>query len=380
MLHEPDNTPGNDDLKRLNEELAGTAFELASFKYALDEAAIIAITDTKGTITYVNRKFCEISGYSSEELIGQNHRIINSGYHPVTFFQEMYRTIAKGNVWKAQIRNRSKQGNIYWVHTTIVPLKNREGRVTRYLAIRFDITEQKKIEEQLRRTMTELKRSNEELEQFAYIASHDLQEPLRMISSYVQLLQKRLGDKLEHPAPEYISFILEGTGRMQELIHDLLSVSRITTRTQPFVSVDCSEILNSVLSDLKVMITETGARINSGKLPVITADPSQMRQLFQNLISNSIKFRGTSVPEISISAVRKNSEWEFSFSDNGIGIDPGQTERIFVIFQRLHTREEYPGTGIGLAVCKRIVEHHGGSISVESEKGKGTRFYFTIPV
>lgn len=380
MFHEPDNTPGNDDLKRLNEELAGTAFELASFKYALDEAAIIAITDTKGTITYVNRKFCEISGYSSEELIGQNHRIINSGYHPVTFFQEMYHTIAKGNVWKAQIRNRSKQGNIYWVHTTIVPLKNREGRVTRYLAIRFDITEQKKIEEQLRRTMTELKRSNEELEQFAYIASHDLQEPLRMISSYVQLLQKRLGDKLEHPAPEYISFILEGTGRMQELIHDLLSVSRITTRTQPFVSVDCSEILNSVLSDLKVMITETGARINSGKLPVITADPSQMRQLFQNLISNSIKFRGTSVPEISISAVRKNSEWEFSFSDNGIGIDPRQTERIFVIFQRLHTREEYPGTGIGLAVCKRIVEHHGGSISVESEKGKGTRFYFTIPV
>ncbi|MGE5365235.1 MAG: sensor histidine kinase [Bacteroidota bacterium] len=380
MFHKPDNDPGNDDLKRLNEELAGTAFELASFKYALDEAAIIAITDTKGTITYVNRKFCEISGYSSEELIGQNHRIINSGYHPVSFFQEMYRTIAKGNVWKAQIRNRSKEGHFYWVHTTIVPLKNREGRVTRYLAIRFDITEQKKNEEQLRRTMTELKTSNEELEQFAYIASHDLQEPLRMISSYVQLLQKRLGDKLDHPAPEYISFILEGTSRMQELIHDLLSVSRITTRKQPFVSVDCNEILNSVLSDLKIMIAETGARISSENLPVITADPSQMRQLFQNLISNSIKFRGTSAPEINISAVRKNGEWEFSFSDNGIGIDPGQTERIFVIFQRLHTREEYPGTGIGLAVCKRIVENHGGSISVESEKGKGTRFYFTIPV
>lgn len=226
---------------------------------------------------------------------------------------------------------------------------------------------------------SELERSNEELEQFAYIASHDLQEPLRMISSYTQLLAKRYKDKLDEDATEFINYAVDGANRMQVLINDLLSYSRVGTKGDEFSHVDLNGVLEAVKANLKGVIEESGAVIKYSKLPTVRADKSQMTQLFQNLIGNAIKFRREGVKaEIEISAKKEGNLFRFVVKDNGIGIDKKYLDRIFVIFQRLHTKEEFPGTGIGLAICKKIVERHGGEISVESAEGKGSDFIFTL--
>lgn len=370
-----DNLTGFNELK---ESLSDTSYELVSLKFALDEAAIVAITDIKGTITYINKKFCEISKYSPEELIGQNHRIINSGFHPKEFFRDMYRTIANGRVWKGQIKNRAKDGSFYWVDTTIVPLTNREGKLSKYLAIRFDITAQKRIEEELVKALLDVEQSNSELEQFAYIASHDLQEPLRMIGSYSQLLTRRYEGKLDAKADQYINYITEGVQRMQTLIKDLLHYSRTATSKEDMQPVDLNIVMTEVLTDLKVAIETSHADIKVSPLPSLKANHTQVRQLFQNLIGNAIKFRGDESPVIEVSVQEESEVWQFSIKDNGIGIDPEFSEKIFMLFQRLNDREKYPGTGIGLAVCKKIVERHGGKIWIESEAGKGTTFFFTM--
>ncbi|NJM90468.1 MAG: GAF domain-containing protein [Hydrococcus sp. RU_2_2] len=242
------------------------------------------------------------------------------------------------------------------------------------------------------RQREELARSNAELQQFAYVASHDLQEPLRMVTSYLQLLEKRYQGKLDSTANEFIAFAVDGANRMRTLINDLLSYSRVSTRGQPFESVDAKASLEVAIANLKIAINETGAVVKYDSLPQIMADASQLTQLFQNLIANAIKFRRENVPpQIEIGAARSekenlarspkknSSEWLFWVRDNGIGIEPQYGDRIFVIFQRLHGRGKYPGTGIGLSICKKIVERHGGSIWVESEFGKGSTFHFTIP-
>ena len=228
--------------------------------------------------------------------------------------------------------------------------------------------------------LEELARSNEELEQFAYVSSHDLQEPLRMITSYLQLLQRKYQGNLDDKADKYIHFAVDGASRMQNLINDLLEFSRVTTRAREPETMDCEFILNQVLSNLKLVIKENNATISHGPLPEVMADSTQLAQVFQNLIINGIKFHGEEAPKIHISAEKKANEWVFSVQDNGIGIDPQYSERIFEVFKRLHNREEYPGTGIGLAICKKIVERHGGRIWVESELGKGSTFYFTLPI
>ncbi len=232
--------------------------------------------------------------------------------------------------------------------------------------------------EHLATAVESLKRSNQELEQFAYVASHDLQEPLRMISSFSQLLAQEYRGKLDGEADEYIHYVVDGANRMQSLIQDLLSYSRVDSRGKPFEEVDLNYILGAVHSSLQLQIQETAAVIGISPLPTIISDSLQMTQLFQNLLSNSLKFRGNVLPLIQVSACDEVDFWHFTVSDNGIGIEAQYFERIFKIFQRLHTRAEYPGTGIGLAVCKRIVERHGGRIWVESEPGKGTAFHFTI--
>jgi len=225
----------------------------------------------------------------------------------------------------------------------------------------------------------ELERSNSELQHFAYIASHDLQEPLRMVASYMQLLSRRYKGKLDADADEFIGFAVDGALRMQALINALLSYSRVGTQGREFQPTDCEKVLDGTLAGLKKAIEESGAEITRGPMPTITADAAQIGQLFQNLVGNALKFRDHRRPVVRIAAVHQEKQWLFSVGDNGVGFDAKDAERIFVMFQRLHSKDEYPGTGIGLAVCKKIVERHGGRIWVESAPGEGSTFYFTLP-
>jgi PAS domain S-box-containing protein len=634
--------------------------QLADHKFALDQHAIVATTDVQGTITYVNDKFCAISKYSKEELIDQNHRILNSGHHAKEFFQQMYHTIANGQVWRGEICNRAKDGSIYWVDTTIVPFAGEDGKPLQYVAIRADvterrrasdalvvqaeelacsrqaletqkimlqsearyrglleaapdamvvvnsrgeivllnvqaekqfgysrdeligqmiknivpegfaerlvadgtrsaageqgqqigtgielsgrrqdgsefpieimlsplqsaegilvtaairdisvrkdaekrlvqmarelslkhqlldsvvegttdpiyvrdlenrftlsnsacsrlfgrsvdqmvgktmremlpgdsyydvatsdqevmcsgetrtveetaeidgiirtflttkgpyrdadqktigtigigrdITERKKSEEHLVKTVRELKRSNDELQQFAYVASHDLQEPLRMVASYTQLLGRRYEGRLDHDADEFIAFAVDGCNRMQGLIHDLLAYSRAGTNGKALRKISTEAALQEALTSLQGTIEQSGAVVTHDSLPAIKTDETQLTQVFQNLIGNAIKYHGAAAPLVHVSASKTiANEWVFSVGDNGLGIEAQYFERIFILFQRLHGRGEFEGTGIGLAICKKIVERLGGKIWVESRPGQGSTFYFALP-
>lgn len=249
-----------------------------------------------------------------------------------------------------------------------------------YFITMFDnITERKKASQAIERAVKELERSNKELEQFAYIASHDLQEPIRMVMLYTQMLKDRYSEIFDNEAQIYLNFLEEGSVRMYNLINDMLEYSRITAKGIAYEQIDCNEIVKEVINDLKYTIEREKATIVYDNLPSIVCNKTQIRQLFQNIISNAIKFRNENPPLIDIKCESNNGNWLFSISDNGIGIDSKHFERIFVIFQRLHTRDKYPGTGIGLAICKKIIDRHGGHIYVKSEKGKGSVFYFTIP-
>lgn len=235
--------------------------------------------------------------------------------------------------------------------------------------------------EELLKVTENLRRSNQELERFAYVASHDLQEPLRMVMSFAQLLEKQYKGQLGDDADEYIGFMIEGAKRMSELINDLLDYSRVTSRKKPFAPVDMQEVVATVSANLAVRIKERKAGVIAGPLPTVRADRTQAVQLVQNLVSNAIKFCPPDrTPDIRISSDLAGDEWRFLVTDNGIGIEPRYKDKIFEIFQRLHTREQYPGTGIGLAICRRIVERHGGRIWVDSKEGEGSTFHFTIPV
>jgi len=231
----------------------------------------------------------------------------------------------------------------------------------------------------LQKLTSDLERSNKELEEFAYVASHDLQEPLRMVASYTQLLASRYRGQLDETADKFIHYAVDGAKRMQQLIEDLLKYSRVGTQRKPFEPVSFTKIFEQVLSNLKIAISETDAEVTADELPVLMADPTQMVQLFQNLIGNAIKFRGEEAPRIHVSAHQEGEAWIFSVRDNGIGIDPEDHERIFLISQRLPSERSVSGSGLGLPLCKKIVERHGGRMWLESEKGSGSTFYFTIP-
>jgi len=270
------------------------------------------------------------------------------------------------------------KGNPKWVRTMGMPILE-DGKVVKIRGIFQDITEQKKSQQQLLNMFDELKRSNAELEQFAYVASHDLQEPLRTVAGMVQLLQQRYKGQLDERADEYINLAFDGATRMQRLINDLLAYSRVDRRNNPMQPVDANLALKSALRNLEASIAAHGAAVTSDSLPTVEADATQLTQLFQNLIGNAIKFHSERPPSIHIGAEKLGDFWRFFVCDNGIGIEPQYFERVFLVFQRLHTRREYPGTGIGLSICKKIVERHGGRIWVESEPGQGATFYFTIP-
>jgi len=270
-------------------------------------------------------------------------------------------------------------GATLWVRTSRAPLHDAAGKVIGLLSTIEDITEFQRAQEALAARARELARSNADLEQFAYVASHDLQEPLRAVAAYTQLLAKRYQGKLDADADRFIAHAVDGAHRMQTLIRDLLAYSRVGARGCQFQPTDAGAALDRALAALPLALHESGAEVTRDALPSVLADSAQLSQLFQNLAGNAVKFRADQPPRVHVSACRDGPAWRFSVRDNGIGIDPRHAERIFVIFQRLHTRRAYPGTGIGLAICKKIVERHGGRIWVESQPGHGADFRFTIP-
>jgi PAS domain S-box-containing protein len=486
---------------------------------ALDQTAIVAITDVQGTIKFVNDKFCEISKYSREELIGQNHRILNSGHHPRSFFAEMWLKISSGQTWRAEIKNRAKDDSFYWVDTTIVPFLNEDGKPYQYLAIRKDITDRKsadielqklsliasktdnvaivtnaqgeiewvnhsfhkltgytlaevvgkrpgdflqgaktsketvdairyalarqepfsgeilnyskdgrpywlllninpvfddegklvqyiaieneittrkeieiKLRQEVEGAMQKLRAMNERLEisnrellDFAYVSSHDLQEPLRKIQAFGDRLKSSCQDSLNEKGLDYLERMLNAANRAQILINDLLDFSRVTTKAQPFQSIKLSEILEGVLSDLEVRIEKSGVILEVDPLPVVEADALQMRQILQNLIGNALKFLREGVtPVVQVRSrvyFEYGEDWcEIRVIDNGIGFEQQYAERIFQIFQRLHGRKTFEGTGIGLAICRKIAERHNGTLIAESEPEQGATFIFTLPI
>lgn len=368
------------DLKE-DDVAPSSTLELRNIRNALDQSAIVAITDRAGTIIHVNDMFCEISKFSREELLGQNHRLVNSKTHPPEFFINMWKTIARGHIWVGEVCNRAKDGSLYWVHTSIVPFLSESGRPYQYVSIRFDITSRKLGETQLAYYAKQLESRNRELQDFASVAAHDLQEPLRKVQAFATRLQTKCSELLNDTGKEYVEKIRSSTNRMQALIDDLLTFSRISTRAQPFQTTSLDDLARDVISDLEIRIEKTNAKIEIGTLPNLQADAIQMRQLFQNLISNAIKFAKKDVPPIvKISAEVEDSLCRLYFADNGIGFDEKYLDRIFTIFQRLHEREEYEGTGVGLAVCKRIVERHNGSITAKSSPGAGATFIITLPL
>lgn len=490
---------------------------LEDYKFAIDQSAIVAITDTKGVILSVNDYFCELSKFDREELIGKTHRMINSGHHPKAFFADLWKTISSGKVWRGEIKNRAKDGSLYWVDSTIVPFLDDDGKPFQYLAIRFDMTDRKlaeqkikeknerfrkvteatndaiwdwdlkknqlywgdgfktlfgcdfpkevtlpefrlscihpddlhrvetelnrvidhpesghfyceyrfrkddesyafvvdrgvvirdgvgkairmvgaltdityrkvheesleKLNAELARRARELEASNQELEQFAYVASHDLQEPLRMVTGFMEQLEKKYSDALDDKAKRYIYFASDGARRMKRIILDLLEFSRAGKFDENLNSID----LNTLISDYKELrrrkITESAAVIEYDNLPVIESVKAPLVQVIHNLLDNSLKYvaPGTS-PHITISVSDCDGCWQFEFADNGIGIDSVYFDKIFILFQRLHDKDDYSGTGMGLAIAKKNVESLGGKIRVESEIGRGSQFVFTLP-
>jgi PAS domain S-box-containing protein len=281
---------------------------------------------------------------------------------------------------------KGARGGISYISVSGEPVFDEAGVFTGYRGIGKDITQRKLAENALReahdslaRKTTELERSNAELEQFAYVASHDLQEPLRMISSYTQLLLRRHGNRFEGDAKEFMDFVIDGAARMKSLIEDLLAYSRIGRHGAHIQPTDCSVIFNKATANLRSRIDSNAATVTSGPLPKLAADELQLVQLFQNLISNAIKFKGGQPPQVHVSAQEQAAGWVFAVSDNGIGMESQYFERIFMMFQRLHSKAEYPGTGIGLAICKKVIDRHGGRIWVESQPGSGSTFYFSLP-
>jgi len=337
---------------------------------------VFYLFDEQGKFLLWNRNFENVSEYSASEI---------KNMAPLDFFPEDEKQFMLERIEQvflvghadaeAHFTSKSGRQTPYYFTGSLYKISD----APLLIGTGIDITEIKTAQDAVRRTMMELERSNKELEQFAYIASHDLQEPLRMVSSYVQLLAQRYKGRFDADADDFIHYAVDGARRMQRMINDLLSYSRVGTRGKPFGQADCDEILKQVLAGLRLQIEECGALITSDPLPVVMADASQLHQVFQNLISNAIKFRGEKIPEIYVSAERKRGEWIFSVSDNGIGFEEKYAGKIFDIFKRLYPASKYPGSGIGLTICRKIIERHKGRIWAGSEPGKGSVFYFTLP-
>jgi len=341
----------------------------------------MVVVNPGGEIVLLNVQAEKQFGYSRDELVGQKVKnIIPEGFAErlvADALRSAEDALAQQIGTGIELTARRKNGSNFPIELMLSPLESAEGILVT-AAIR-DITTRKKAEANLLNKVEELNRSNEELGQFAYIASHDLQEPLRMVASYTQLLSRRYKGKLDADADEFIAFAVDGASRMQRLIQDLLAYSRVGTKGKDLLDTSGEEALQQALINLRGAIEEKGALVTHDPLPTVLADEVQLVQLFQNLVGNAIKYQRPGIPKVHISAARNGgNKWTFSVKDNGLGIDPQYFEKIFGMFQRLHKREEFAGTGIGLAICKKIVERHNSSISVESQPGQGSTFRFAL--
>jgi PAS domain S-box-containing protein len=372
--------------QRTAELAAATAYNRGLLECSPDPLVTIG---PDGTITDVNTATEQAIGRTREQFIGTDFsayftdpEMARAGY------QQVFR---EGSVHDYPLEILHTDGHVTAVLYNAAVYRDPRGDPVGVFAAARDITAQRKAEAALREineTMerrvatrtAELARSNEDLQHFAYIASHDIQEPLRMVSGFLKLLEERYRSQLDAKAQEYIGYSVEGATRMSQLIADLLAYSRVDQKGEQFRPVDAAVALGEALANLQGSIQEAGAQVTWDELPTVTADATQLMQVLQNLVGNAIKFRDPARPcQVHVAARRQDGRWTFSVRDNGIGVDPRHQDRIFVIFHRLHTRQKYPGTGVGLAICKRIVERHGGRIWVESKVGEGSTFYFTMP-
>ncbi|MDX2271719.1 MAG: PAS domain S-box protein [Cyanobacteriota bacterium] len=417
--------------KQIEEDLRKSLKELSDMKFALDHAAIVATTDTAGRITYVNSRFCQLSQYSAHELLGQNHRIINSGYHPKSFFQDLWSTISQGKTWQGEIRNRAKDGSLYWVDTVIVPFLDEYDRPFQYLAIRFDITKRKQVESEIQFLNQELERrvsqrtlqlelANKELEAFSYSVSHDLRAPLRSIDGFSQALLEDYGSTLDGLGQNYLHRIRNATQRMGQLIDDLLLLSRVSRQDLHYESIDLSEIAQEILFNLQQTQPKRVCQITIDPHICVEGDPRLLRIMLENLLDNAWKFtskveqpkieffccENTEVHSMESSSESNSGQLDshverfpktrysssqmdcaslpptkqmiFAIRDNGAGFDMTYADKLFGAFQRFHSISEFTGTGIGLATVQRIIHRHQGIIWAQSSPNQGSTFYIKI--